>query len=264
MPRNFTITTPKETVAVGPDGSGEMTFTVTNVSGFPTRGLAKIVPQGNTKAEWLTPENVEREFPAGGVDQFRVKANIPPGMPAAKYPWRFDMVSAIKSGEESDIGPVVAFEVAAATPVKKGIPWWVWLAIIVGVIVIGVVAWLKFRPAPPPPPPPPPEVTKVKVPKLKGDALATAIIKIQDAGLRMRMEEKTIRLDPRMRIRGLNTVIDQHPPADSDAEKGSDVTIVVLVAEGSKPNLDLTGVPLTSETKLELDRVRRRAAERVK
>ncbi|HEV7238840.1 MAG TPA: hypothetical protein VGQ36_06330, partial [Thermoanaerobaculia bacterium] len=145
MARNFTITTPAETVRVGPDGRGEMLFTVTNVSGIPNRGLAKLAPQGNTNSEWLTLTDVEREFPVGGVHQFRVAANIPPGTPAGRYTWRFDVVSALKRGEELDAGPTVAFEIGATEPPKKGIPWWVWLAIAIGALVLAVVLFLAFR-----------------------------------------------------------------------------------------------------------------------
>lgn len=232
MARNFTITTPSETVRVAPDGTGEMTFTVTNVNTFPTRGLAKVVPQGNTNAEWLTLDNVEREFPAGGVQQFRVKANIPPGTPPAKVSYRFDMVSAVKSGEESDAGPVVAFEVAAAEPKKKGIPWWVWLAIVIGVLVIAVVAWLKFRK--PPPPPPPPEVTKVTVPDVEKQEIATAILKLQDLGFDVVLEPHFIDADPRVRILLIPTVLDQRPDPGTPADKGSTVTLVVQRIRGRK------------------------------
>src|SRR6185503_18783965 len=118
------------------------TFTVTNVSGIPNRGLAKLTPLGNTNPEWLTLTDVERDFPVGGVQQFRVAANVPPGTPAGRYTWRFDVVSALKRGEDSDAGPTVALEIGATEPPKKRIPWWVWVAIAVAALVVGVVAYL--------------------------------------------------------------------------------------------------------------------------
>ena len=234
MARNFTITTPTETVRVGPDGRGEMTFTVTNVSGFPTRGLAKIVPQGNTSATWLSLAEVEREFPAGGVHQFRVAANIPPGTPAGKYSWRFDMISAIKSGEASDAGPTVAFEIGATEPTKKGIPWWVWLAIVIGAIVIGVVAWLVMRPKPddqtPPPDDKPAATRKVKVPKVKGLNLKAAQLTLKKAGLKAKVDEVPVATFGRQ----LNEDIAQSPEDGTVVRRGETVTITVLVRPKKK------------------------------
>lgn len=231
MARNFTITTPAETVRVGPDGRGEMTFTVTNVSGFPTRGLAKIAPLGNTSPEWLTMTDVEREFPAAGVHQFSVTGEIPPGTPAGRYTWRFDVVTAVKSGESSDAGPTVAFEVGATEPKKKGIPWWVWVAIAVGAIVLAVVAYLLFKPAPTPPPP---EIVKVEVPELEGKALASAILTLQKAELTPLMKAKFVPVPGRR----LNRVEDQDPDAGTMVEKGTVVTIVVVQRRGLRPKLD--------------------------
>lgn len=250
MARNFTITTPAETVRVGPDGRGEMTFTVTNVSGFPTRGLAKIAALGNTSPEWLTMTDVEREFPAGGVHQFRVAGAIPPGTPAGRYTWRFDVVTAAKSGESSDAGPTVAFEVGATEPKKKGIPWWVWLAIAIGAIVIAVVAFLVFRPEPPPPPP---EVTRVKVPSLKNRDLATAMLTLQKLDLVPRMKPKFVVAPGR----NLNRVIDQNPAPGEEVEKGTVVTMVVVQRPGRKPPKgQLTEPNLTRENARELEKFR--------
>jgi hypothetical protein len=257
MARNFTITTPAETVRVGPDGRGEMLFTVTNVSGIPNRGLAKLAPQGNTNSEWLTLTDVEREFPVGGVHQFRVAANIPPGTPAGRYTWRFDVVSALKRGEELDAGPTVAFEIGATEPPKKGIPWWVWLAIAIGALVLAVVLFLAFRKKDPPPPPPPPEVVKVKVPNVFGNDPTSAAIRIQNAKLRVFIEPRFIKSDPRILIKGLNTVVDQDPKADTEVDPDTNVTIFVLRLRGSRFDTDLKG--LTPTTAKELQRFKRAA-----
>jgi hypothetical protein len=245
MARKFTITTPSETVRDGPDGKGDMTFTVTNVSGLPTRGMGKVVPLGNTNAAWLTLANVEREFPVGGVHQFSVTATIPPGTPPGRYPWRFDVVSAMKSGEESDAGPAVAFEIGATEPPKKKIPWWVWLAIAIGVIVIAVVAAIFFRkPDPPPQPEPVPEVVKVVVPNVKGREFGNAILTLQNAGFVVNLEPRFVRRDPRILVRGINTVVDQQPQGGTPADQGSTVTIFVRRFEGDRFDLDLKGTTL--------------------
>ena len=229
MARHFTITTPAETVRVGPDGLGEMTFTVTNVSGAPTRGLGKIVPLGNTKTEWLTLTEVERDFPVGGVHQFPVAASIPPGTPAGRYTWRLDVVSAAKSGEGSETGPTVAFEVPASEPKKKGIPWWVWVAIAAVAIVVAVVAFLLLRPEP---------EEKVKVPKLVGRDLGSAIIALQEQDLIPNMKAKFVSFP----TRDVNRVVDQDPDPDIEVDRGATVTIVVVQRKGRRPVKDVKDV----------------------
>jgi hypothetical protein len=238
-----------------------MSFTVTNVSGIPNRGLAKLAPMGNTNAEWLTLKDVEREFPVGGVHQFRVAANIPPGTPAGRYTLRFDVASALKRGEELDAGPTVAFEVPASEPPKKGIPWWVWLAIAIAAIVIAVVLYLVFRKPDPPPPPPPPEVVTVKVPEVVNQELASAIFEVQRAGLAVVLEPRIVDPDPRILIRPVNTVLEQKPIAGEEVEKGSNVILVVQQIRGTKFNPALRDLAITPETKLQLDKMRR-AVER--
>lgn len=256
MARNFTITTPSETVRVGPDGRGEMVFTVTNVSGLPARGLGKIVPLGSTNAEWLSLSEVEREFPATGMHQFRVGSNIPPGTPAGRYTWRFDVVSAAKAGESIDLGPTVAFEVAPSEPPKKGIPWWVWLAIVIAAVVLAVVLFLAFRKKdPPPPPPPPPEVVKVTVPNVVGRHGISAAGTLERAGLDPDIDQKFV-LNPGDM---LDKVEDQDPDAGTEVEKGATVKIVVVQKRGIRPLPDrVKGQHFTPAVERALERARRR------
>src|SRR6185295_10423099 len=145
MARIFTITTPAETVRVGPDGHASMVFTVTNVSGIPERALVRPVSLGgSTRAEWLSISGEsEREFSAGGVQQFTVTASVPPGTPAGRHTWRLDAISARRAGEEREEGPVVALEVAAAPPPKKSMSW-LWIVIALLVLLLGGIVWWLF------------------------------------------------------------------------------------------------------------------------
>ncbi|MGZ5433101.1 MAG: hypothetical protein ACXWH7_09245, partial [Thermoanaerobaculia bacterium] len=94
MARNFTITTPSEMVRVGSTGRADMVFTVTNATSAPQRALVRAMPLGTTRAEWLSiAGEAEREFAAGGVQQFTVSANFPPGTPPGRYPYRLDALS---------------------------------------------------------------------------------------------------------------------------------------------------------------------------
>jgi len=253
MARNFTITTPAETVLVGPDGRGEMLFTVTNVSGTPNRGLAKVAPLGNTNAEWLTLMDVEREFPVGGVQQYRVAANIPPGTPAGRYTWRFDVVSALKGGESSDVGPTVAFEVPATGSEKKGIPWWVWLAIAIGAIVLAVVLYLVFRKKdPPPPPPPPPVEEKVEVPNLIGRDVVKALLQLEQLGLDHNVDAVFVK-----DVNRVNKVEKQDPPPGTKVDKGTVVTIGVGQRRGKFVPGFKGETKVSPQTKRALDKLRR-------
>jgi len=238
-----------------------MLFTVTNVSGVPNRGLAKLVPLGNTNAEWLTLTDVEREFPAGGVHPFRVAANIPPGTPAGRYTWRFDVVSALKGGESSDAGPTVAFEVPASEPKKKGIPWWVWLAIAIGAIVLAVVLFLVFRKEdpPPPPPPPPPEVVteKVKVPNLVGRDVFKALLELDRLGLVPDPDPILVKVASSR----INKVEKQNPAPGTEVEKGATVTISVVTLRGRFPGGFRGEDRVSPQTKRAIEKLQR-AAER--
>lgn len=145
MARIFTITTPAETVRVAADGRASMVFTVTNVSGVPERALVRPVPLANTRAEWLAIDGqAEREFGAGGVQQFTVTASVPQGTPAGRYTYRLDAISARRAGEEREEGPVVALEVAPPEPPKKKSMAWLWILIAALLLIGAVVAWLLF------------------------------------------------------------------------------------------------------------------------
>lgn len=152
MARKFTITTPAETVRLDSEGRGDTVFNVANTSGAPQRALVRVVALGATEAAWLSLRGeAEREFPAGGVHQFTVSASVPPGAPAGRYSYRLHLVSAHRSGEEYEEGPVVGIEVAASAP-KTQSRWWIWAAAAALLAVIGAGAWLLLRPAPHPPP----------------------------------------------------------------------------------------------------------------
>src|SRR5688572_26146067 len=149
MPPSFTITTPVPTIPASATGKAEGIFTVSNTSGVPSRAMAKIVPSGETRAEWLSIDGEsERDFPVNGNQQFAINAAIPAGVPEGSYPFRLDVVSARKSGEEHAEGPVVTLAVPPrpVPPPPKNY-WWIIVAVIVLLLVGGVAAYLKLRPS---------------------------------------------------------------------------------------------------------------------
>jgi len=212
MARNFTISTPAETVRVGAGNRGEMVFTVTNVSGVPKRGMGKLVPQGDTKSEWLAlGGDLEREFATGGVQQFNVVANVPAGTPAARYPYRFDVVSAAKGGEEREEGPVVSFEVAETEKPKES-HWWWWIAIAAALAVIAVVLFLVLR-----------GPKLVEVPNVVETTREQAEATLRAAGFVPVVKA----VASRRPILSVQIVIDQDPDAGQKRDEGSTVTIMI-------------------------------------
>ncbi|MGA7615598.1 MAG: hypothetical protein WBX15_10515, partial [Thermoanaerobaculia bacterium] len=151
--RKFTITTPQESIQLDANGKGEIAFTVTNVSGAPERGMALVVPQAATQAAWLTiAGESDREFAVNGVNQYVVAIELPSGTPAGSYAFRLDVVSARKTGEDHEEGPIVKFA-ASATAKKPDSRWWIWVAAALVIVVLGVGGYLAFRPHPPGPAP---------------------------------------------------------------------------------------------------------------
>jgi hypothetical protein len=77
MARVFDITAASDTVRLDGKGQGEIPFTASNVSGRPLRGRAFLVPQDAASKPWLSVSGeAERDFPAGGTQQFTAKANL--------------------------------------------------------------------------------------------------------------------------------------------------------------------------------------------
>lgn len=147
MPRTFTITTPAETVPVAKDGHAEIVFTVANTSGVPNRGMARIVSLENTRSEWMRIDgDTDRAFPTNGTSPFNVVAELPAGTKAGRYPFRLDVVSAQKSGQDYSEGPIIALAAAGTPIVIKKVRWpWI-VAIIAALAVTALAARLLLRP----------------------------------------------------------------------------------------------------------------------
>ncbi|HEX7151034.1 MAG TPA: hypothetical protein VF618_06060 [Thermoanaerobaculia bacterium] len=219
MSRNFTITTPADTVRLGTGGQGSMVFTVANSAATPNSGMAKLVPLGDTKLEWLTLSGEPtREFPAGGTHQFSVNANVPQGTPAGRYTWRFDVVSARRAGEERDEGPIVGFEVQATEVKKKGVPWWVWAAAAATLLLIGVVvAFLISRKEDPVVAP----VVTAAVPAVAGKHVVDGIIELQQAGFKTDLTAR------REEAETAGKIVEQTPTGTAEAASAVRLTVAV-------------------------------------
>ena len=129
MAAPFVITSPTNTVVLGPNRTGEAAFSVTNKTGRAIRARASVVAIDPTQPGWLSLGGMsERDYPIGGMEQITVTATVPPEAAAGIYEFRLNVVSVVNPDEDWAQSPVVAFQVP----------------------VIDV-------PPPPPPPPPPPD-----------------------------------------------------------------------------------------------------------
>jgi len=195
MANTFTITTAADNVQADAGGQATIVFTVTNATARPLRGMAKVKPLDNTQSAWLRIEGeTERDFPAGGTQQFTVVFNKPESGAEAgastaapkieKYRFRFDTVSASNPDEDFTEGPAVTVEAFERKVEPKPFPWWILIVVAVLLVVGGIVVFLVARnsgsgaPTPTPTPiitptaPPPPE--KVEVANVVGKTFAEA------------------------------------------------------------------------------------------
>lgn len=147
MQRQFSISTPAQTVGLDSGGRADVVFTVANASGVPTRGMARIAALGATQSAWLVlAGDSEREFPAGAMHQFTVAVNVPAEVAGGRYTFRLDMLTGRKGGEELTESPIVTIDVPArASAAKKRSTSWLAYAALALVVVVAAGAYLMMR-----------------------------------------------------------------------------------------------------------------------
>lgn len=139
MPSLFDITAAATRVNLDSQRRGEISFTVTNTSGRPVRGRARIVPQGTASPDWFTLSGQpERNFDVAGAQQYTVQIAVSAAAPNGSYLFRLDMIGVENPDEFYTEGPAVVFDVSST---------------------------------PPPPPPPPPQTQKGYVTTVVGGVI---------------------------------------------------------------------------------------------
>jgi len=140
MPSSFAITTAANSTPLDGSRHGQTVFTVSNASGRPMRGRARIVPDNPAATAWLTlTGGAERDFSINGTQQYIVQIAAPPTAPAGNYAVRLDMVGVDNPDEDFTQGPGVTFAVPAPLPAKKPFPWWIIAVIVVALIAVVVL-----------------------------------------------------------------------------------------------------------------------------
>jgi hypothetical protein len=208
MTRVFAITAANDTVRLDDKGRGDVSFTVSNTTTVPLRGIVKLKARDSTKRDWLTiAGEPERDFSPKGTHQVSVQIAVPAGTPVEKYSFRMDVLSAENPDEDYTEGPSVSFDVKAAeaAPPKK-FPWWMVGAAAVLLIVLGGVTWWAMRPR------------MVAVPDVHGQRLTDAMNIIIGNGFNI----QGVTGDP---ARLGEPVVSTTPGFGSMVEKGEGITI---------------------------------------
>lgn len=251
MQRQFTISTPAQAIRTDANGHADVVFTVANTTNVPNAGMARLVPLGATRPEWLALAGAEeREFAAGAMHQYAVAVNVPADAPEGRYPFRLDVINARKSAEDHAESPIVTVEVPARAAAAKSSRSWMAIAAVTALLVLGGVGYLMFRS---PDPEPTPIVTETadttatvptatvaqdqpivlaQVPDVTASAMLVtdAMDWLQSSGFRTEITADTNAYAPR------GTVVRQSPAPGTTGARGSTVRLTVA---------DVTGVDLS-------------------
>ena len=216
-----TIDAPDKVVTCDAEGSTQHVFNVKNTSGRTLTIGAKVLVDGPTEEAWLHVDApAEQELDDNVLTQIPVSIKVPPDGASDRYTYRLLVYSTRRAGEEFTESEAVAFEVPKREPEPEPAPappnrWWIWAAVIAGVLMIGGVLTWALWPEPEP---------LVAVPNLKGQRFDLALPKIAQAGFTFNAENLQHR---KAGTSSVGKVIDQKPPGRSKAEKGTEIVLTV-------------------------------------
>jgi hypothetical protein len=212
-----TIDTPDKVVTCDANGSTQHLFNVKNTSGRALTIGAKVLVDTPALESWLKVDvPAEQELGSDVLTQIPVKIQVPPDGPPGRYTYRLLVYSTRKAGEEFTEGAAVAFEVPERETKTEPPPppnrWWIWVAGIVGVLLLGgVLTWLLLP-------------AEIKVPNLKGQRIEDALSKIEPAGFTFDINNLKRKKAGQANV---GKVVDQMPPGNSQAAKGTEIVLVV-------------------------------------
>ena len=170
MSTQWVITAAAERITLDAAKKGETTFTVTNPGRRADRAVFDVVVGDGADAAWFSVEDPQRLIKPAASASYLVKAAVPAGATPGTYEIQGRVFSADEAPEESSVlSPRVLLEVPVPpAPVKRRLPWWVFVVAGLVVLVIATVIWLVVPGGKPVTPTPTP------FPTPSGDASPTA------------------------------------------------------------------------------------------
>lgn len=227
----FDITVATNSVRLNAKRQGEAAFTAYNRSGRPVRGRAQIAPQNPAAAPWLElVGDVERSFAIAGTEQYTVQLAVLDKAPPGNYSFRLDMVGVENPDEDYCSGPSVTFEVPQPVPIKP-FPWWIVIAAVVALLVIGGAAYFLWP-------------RSVQIPALQGLAVNDAKATLAASNL---AEGNLLEGDGGGTVEP-GKVVASTPEAGQSVDRNSPVDLVVAMALTDTPTPEPTSTPVPSPT----------------
>ncbi len=205
------------------DGLGEVTLTVTNVSGHPIRGQVWLSALGETQKDWLSIDGeTEKDFGIDETHSFTVKIRAPASTPEGTYTFRPVVASFQRPNEEFDEGQMIAFQVPKVEE-PVGFNWWPVIAVIAGLVLVGgaVAVWMMRS------------GSTVMVPEVVGMPGPEAMQAITDAGLNPLERDREITASAANAPAGVSfppppgTVLRVEPEQGAEVEQGSTVELTL-------------------------------------
>jgi len=226
MANYFEITPPEGLSEVKLDSSGraKVQYTVKNVSGIKRDGRAVLVSvpsaPGAVEKNWVKIDGpTDKSFEAGQSQTFVVNIVVPQKSPAGSYKFRLDTVLVAKPDEGDQSSPLTFNVTEGAAP--KPFKWWIPVAAVVVLALIGVGVWLALRNKTPEPPP----SAGITVPDLKGLSLQDATTTLTNAGLVIDPNANPSKDVVEASSDLVGKVAQQTPAAGDKADQGSQVQV---------------------------------------
>lgn len=219
MPAFDVTTNPTKLDPLKPGGKATIVVTATNqLPRAVTARAQQVVEPATYDALVKPPPNPQRTFSQKGATQdFPFTIEIPADAKAGSFTTRFDVVDREQPNDNFGQSPAlkVVIEVPPPPPPPDGQPkpWWFWVLIGLGVVILGIVLWILFKP-------------KHKMPDVVGMAFTDAQAKLAKDSIRI-VRVDTLNADT-SEYKG-NEVIEQKPVGGT--KLNPDTNLVRLVVQ---------------------------------